>query len=106
MTIIFTGEDPDGQKRIAQTERILDHVADELLSAIERLRAGELDAKATAGTAREMRAFLLAVLDERAKVAKLRKSDAAEGAGAALDLDAARIEIGRRLACLRDAGTG
>ena len=39
------------------------------------------------------------------RVDKLRKQDCRQvGAGGALDLDAARAEIGRRLACLRDAG--
>jgi hypothetical protein len=46
------------------------------------------------------------VFEERAKVAKLDKLEAGIAYDYALDLDAARDEIGRRLARLRDAGTG
>jgi hypothetical protein len=46
------------------------------------------------------------VMDERARVEKLRKQIAGVVGDHALDFDAARTEIGRRLACLRDAGGG
>ena len=54
--------------------------------------------------ARELRAATQLMLEERNRVDKLRKEIAGGGgAGGALDLDAARSEIGRRLACLRRA---
>ena len=52
--------------------------------------------------ARELRAATQLMLEERNRVDKLRK-EIAGGGGGALDLDAARDEIGRRLACLRRA---
>ena len=54
--------------------------------------------------ARDLRAATQLMLEERNRVDKLRKEIAGGGgAGGALDLDAARSEIGRRLACLRRA---
>lgn len=62
-------------------------------------------AKELAGYTKEFRAALQTVLNERATVDKLRKQElGAVGAGT-LDLATARDEIGRRLACLRDAGS-
>ncbi|MFT4013200.1 MAG: permease [Paracoccus sp. (in: a-proteobacteria)] len=46
------------------------------------------------------------VLEERNKVDKLRKDAAGQVGAGALDLVAARDEVGRRLACLRRAGGG
>jgi len=57
--------------------------------------------------ARELRTATQLMLEERNRVDKLRKEIAGGGgAGGALDLDAARSEIGRRLACLRRAAGG
>ena len=50
------------------------------------------------------RKALETVLKERANVEQLRKKEAGIVNGYALDFVAARDEIGRRLACLRDAG--
>ncbi len=55
---------------------------------------------------RDLKDALKLVLNERAAVDKLRKDLGGLGDGRSLDLDAARDEIGRRLACLRDAGPG
>jgi hypothetical protein len=44
------------------------------------------------------------VMDERTRVEKLRKNVAGVVRDYAIDFDAARDEIGRRLACLREAG--
>ncbi|RJE81237.1 permease [Paracoccus sp. JM45] len=57
----------------------------------------------TAKTVREAVQLLMA---ERNKVEKLRKDIAGGVAEGGLDLDAARDEIGRRLACLRNAAGG
>lgn len=83
-----------------------DTVAD-LTQARQRLKDGDVDKlKDAVKLVRELRAATQLVLEERKKLDKLRK-DAAGGVGAgALDLGAARDEIGRRLACLRRAGGG
>ncbi|RJL05621.1 permease [Paracoccus aestuarii] len=76
---------------------------------LETIKAREIDpaklkkAMETAKTVREAVQLLMA---ERSKVDKLRKDIAGGVGGGALDLDAARDEIGRRLACLRRAGGG
>ena len=57
--------------------------------------------------ARELRAATQLMLEERNRVDRLRKEIAGGvDGGGALDLDAARDEIGRRLACLRRAAGG
>lgn len=54
--------------------------------------------------ARTVRDAIQLLMVERNKVDKLRKEIAGGVGGGSLDLDAARDEIGRRLACLRRAG--
>ena len=90
----------------------------ELYRAISAVRAGEFsEVRAAHLVIRELRATALQALEERSKVDKLRKqiaglagaslgagSGSGAGSGGGLDFDAARAEIGRRLACLRDAG--
>lgn len=105
MTIRFTGGGPGEPSEVTAAEELYDEITKEVRSAIRRIRAGEADMKGTAQAARDMRQALLAVLEERARVAKLHKQDAGiVHGGYALDLDAARTEVCRRLACLRDAG--
>ena len=55
-------------------------------------------------SAKDVRAALDHLNQERTKVDKLRKDIAGGVGGGCLDLGAARDEIGRRLACLRRAG--
>ena len=55
-------------------------------------------------SAKDVREALDHLKQERMKVDKLRKDIAGGVGGGCLDLDAARDEIGRRLACLRRAG--
>lgn len=57
-------------------------------------------------SARDVREALADLKQERDKVDKLRKDIAGGVGGGSLDLDAARDEIGRRLACLRRADGG
>ena len=54
--------------------------------------------------ARGVREAIHMMMTERDRVDKLRKDIAGGVGGGSLDLDAARDEIGRRLACLRRAG--
>ncbi|WP_157994854.1 permease [Paracoccus tegillarcae] len=57
-------------------------------------------------SARDVREACGHLRQERDKVDKLRKDIAGGVGGGSLDLDGARDEIGRRLACLRRAGGG
>lgn len=64
------------------------------------------DLKAALQAARDVREASKILSDERGKVDKLRRDIAGAVGGGSLDLDAARDEIGRRLACLRRAAGG
>jgi hypothetical protein len=108
MTISFSGGGATDAEVLAVVEGLFREAAMELYRTITAVRAGEFTEVKSAQTAiRDLRATALQVLEERGKVDKLRKQIAGEvGAGGALDFDEARTEIGRRLACLRDAGGG
>ncbi|NHB77946.1 hypothetical protein G8O29_14590 [Rhodobacter sp. M37P] len=108
MTVRFTGDGPTPEEVLGSAERLYGMAVMELERTIDAIRAGEFNEVKAAQTAiRELRATALAVLQERGKVDQLRKQIAGHvGAGGALDLDEARAEIGRRLACLRSAGGG
>lgn len=90
-----------------QTEALYKEVAGELAMALQGVRRGELaEARAAVQAVKDLRTAFHLVMEERSRVEKLRKqlAGAAAGRAAALDFDAARAEIGRRLARLRDAG--
>ena len=71
----------------------------------EKIEAGDPgDLKESGNLVRSLREATKMVLEERGKVDKLRKDAAGQVGAGALDLVAARDEIGRRLACLRRAG--
>lgn len=108
MTVRFTGDVPIQTDVLGATEELYELAVMELRRTIGAIQAGELtEVKAAQTAIRELRATALAVLQERGKVDQLRKQIAGHvGAGGALDLDEARAEIGRRLACLRSAGGG
>jgi hypothetical protein len=93
---------------LGATEKFYALTVMELQRTISALSAGEFnEVKAAQAAIRELRATALVVLQERGKVDQLRKQIAGHvGSGGALDLDEARAEIGRRLACLRSAGGG
>jgi hypothetical protein len=106
MTTRLSAEEPVSESLISKAETVYRQAADEVFAAIQKISSGEWDAKGTTQTVTEMRKFLLLVLEERTKLAKLSDKEGGAANSYALDFDAARIEIGRRLACLRDAGSG
>ena len=72
-----------------------------------KIQAGETDELKESGRmVRDLRAATQLVLEERSRVDKLRKEAAGSVGAGALDLGAARDEVGRRLACLRRAAGG
>jgi hypothetical protein len=109
MTII-TPFDQDEAAEKATSEAVqLYTLATEVLTQI----IGELKATGDAKSAKEISVYtkehrdaLKLVMTERANIEKLRKLESGIAHDYALDFDAARDEIGRRLARLRDAGTG
>lgn len=108
MSIKFSVGD-DAPALLAAAELYLTDATDDLAGAILALRqnaALDGQAKAAMLAVRDFKQAFFALMEERNRVEKLRKQvTGAVGAGG-LDLDAARDEIGRRLACLRDAGGG
>ncbi|PTV97149.1 hypothetical protein C8J27_101258 [Rhodobacter aestuarii] len=97
------GTDPPADL-LAETEELYRAVAGELAVVMRGLRQGEkADVKAAVQSVKDLRAALQMVMEERGRVEKLRKQVAAAVPANGLDLAAARDEIGRRLACLRDA---
>jgi hypothetical protein len=108
MTVRFTGDVPTPEDVLGVTERLYEDAVIELERTMAALKAGEFnEVKSAQEAIRALRATALAVLQERGKVDQLRKQIAGHvGAGGALDLESARVEIGRRLACLRHAGGG
>ncbi|WEF23497.1 permease [Paracoccus sp. S3-43] len=78
-------------------------------AALEARQSGAVDPaelKEAMQTAKVVREAVGLLMAERNRVDKLRKDIAGVVGGGSLDLDAARDEIGRRLACLRRAGGG
>ncbi len=107
MTIRFSEGDAPPPDLLAATEGLYREVAEELIRARDRLRAGSNEeAQAAMQAVRDLKAAFQLVMDERTRIDKLRKQVAGVVHDYALDFDAARTEIGRRLARLRDAGAG
>ena len=92
---------------------LFDKVALRLAMAIEQLETGRpSEVRAAQRSICELRLALWMLVDERTRLDRLRNKvagivgDAGGGGERKLDLDAARDEIGRRLAGLRAAGGG
>ena len=107
MTARLSEEGSVPRDPISATEDLYREAAGELAQAIRNIRQGRLDeVKATAQAVRDLKVAFQLAMDERTRVEKLRKDDNGAVNGHAFDFDAARVEIGRRLARLRDAADG
>lgn len=107
MTIHFSAGDEPTVDLTEFTESLLREAAEELALAVQRIRQGQLEeAKATPGLVRTVKNAFEMVQEERSRLDKLRKQVAGTVGTRELDFHAARDEIGRRLARLRDAEPG
>jgi hypothetical protein len=102
--------DPNATKpedMLAQIHELYRWTALELIRMVNALKDGSsTDAKGTAQFVRDLRVALGWAIDEKINVEKIGRTLAAHAtaqSGAGLDLDAARNEIGGRLARLRAA---
>jgi hypothetical protein len=97
---------PTDEDVLEVAEGLYREAAVELYRTIVAIRDGAFGEVKSAQTAiRDLRVTASQVLEERGRIDKLRKLGAGQvGPGGAIDFDAARAEIGRRLACLRDRG--
>ncbi len=91
----------------ALTEDLFREAAEDLAKVIHRVKSGDFAAaKAVPGALGNLRAAFHIVQEERGRFEKRCKQLAGSVGAGALDLHAARDEIGSRLARLRDAGPG
>lgn len=97
------GEEVAGMDPVAASTLLLSETVEVVRLLMEQVRAGDfgrLDELAREQA--NLRKALAAAILERQHAQRLRRDEPADAAGA-LDLDAARAEIGRRLARLRSA---
>lgn len=98
------GDGPE-QEMLLATEALFRSSSRALSEALQRLEAGELATAAyMPGAMAMVRKALALALTERQAVGKLGNDSGAGGDAATLDLAAARVEVGRRLARLRETG--
>jgi hypothetical protein len=89
---------------LPELEQMYRQTAEELVLALKKLRRDPVQgAKEAASAVKELKSTYDWVNDERNRADKLRSRICGTVGERSLDLDAARVEIGRRLACLRDA---
>lgn len=105
MTIRFEDGEGASEDALELAETLLTLAVSEMNEALASIRDGRAEAaKEGRRAVRDLADLSKLVLEERRNVEKLRKQVAGTvGPRGELDLDAARDEIGRRLACLRNA---
>jgi hypothetical protein len=107
MNMEFSAEEPLPVDLLEATATMYRDAAGDLFVARRRLRQGDVEqVKAAAQAVKDLKLAFEMVMQERQHIEKLRKHVAGVVHDYAIDFDAARDEIGRRLACLRDAGGG
>ena len=107
MTIHFSAGDEEPVDLAEVTESLFREAAEDLGRLLRKIKSGKMEeAKSTPGLVRNVRDAFELVQEERGRFDKLRKQVAGTVGTRTLDFHAARDEIGRRLACLRDAGPG
>ena len=104
MSFFFPNGDHTPVDLTAATETLYQEAAEELIRAIMAVRSSPADQTPAAKAAvKGLKEAFQMVMEERNRVEKLRKHVAGAVGTGTLDLSAARDEIGRRLALLRDA---
>lgn len=107
MTINFSAGDDPPKSFVAEMEELFQDTADELWTVLKDIKDGKTEeVKAVNQIIKELRTAFRQAAEERNRIEELRRKGAGIVHDYALDFDAARAEIGRRLACLRDAGDG
>lgn len=106
MTATFSqGDGGQGFDLLSFTMDQYREAAETLARAIRGIQQGRPEeAKAAAAAVRDMKAAFQLAMEERNRVEKLRREAAGIVNGYAIDLAAAREEVGRRLARLGYAG--
>jgi hypothetical protein len=110
MMINFPGTGPDDDRNPVDLCEVAEHyfheAAQEVAQVIAEIRAGRFDEVTEARKCiRNLKDFFALAMEERNRIDKLRKQTVRTVGAPELDLSAARDEIGRRLALLRDAGS-
>ncbi|MCC5993413.1 MAG: hypothetical protein JJT99_12925 [Rhodobacteraceae bacterium] len=100
---MIPGRGPTPENMVSYSEQLLNHSIARLTRILETYddMPAALASKELADEFRSLRKALEIAYHERAQIQKLRGGGAADAGS--LDLDAARTEITRRLACLRAA---
>ena len=107
MSINFSAGEKEPVDVVATTETTLVEAAEELARLIDRIKAGRFqEAKATPDAVKGLQRALEVVILGKRDVEKLCKQVTGTVGATSLDFHAARDEIGRRLARLRDANGG
>ena len=108
MTLIRpeTGEETPGQV-LEEVQEHFNRARQVFEEVIQRIKAGELVTASESDKAvSELNRAKQTLYNERAKIEEQLRRDAGVHNAYALDLGAARVEIRRRMACLRAAGEG
>lgn len=107
MTLNFLTEAEQPAGFLDITETWLREAGETLGTVVEAIKAGDFSHVKDANLAvRDLKAAVHLAIFEGDRVEKLRKTVATGVGTGQLDLNAARDEIGRRLACLRHASAG
>jgi hypothetical protein len=105
MTINFSSGDKPPVDMLAITEIWLREAAENLAVTVQSIKSGEFgQVKDAVDCIKGLKVAVHLAIEEGNRVEKLRKQVAGACGSGTFDMDAARDEIGRRLARLRDAG--